>query len=95
MTHDPAAAYLFAENANESTEQFAQNANCPSDKALDDVLAAINAIPAVTVTDDMVERAVNAYGWKPGDNQMRMKAALVAALGAVNPPARKRRGPTS
>ena len=25
-----AAAHLFAENANESTEQFAQNANCPS-----------------------------------------------------------------
>ena len=24
------AAHLFAENANKSTEQFAQNANCPS-----------------------------------------------------------------
>ena len=24
-----AAAHLFAENANKSTEQFAQNANCP------------------------------------------------------------------
>ena len=31
MTHDPAAAaYSFAENAKESTEQFAQNANCPN-----------------------------------------------------------------
>ena len=43
-------------------------------------LAAINAIPAVTVTDEMVERVVNAYGWKLGDNQMRMKAALLAAF---------------
>ena len=50
-------------------------------QALDDALAAVKAIPAVTVTDDMVERGVNAYGWKPGDNQMRMKAALVATLG--------------
>jgi hypothetical protein len=31
MTHVPAAAaHLFAENANKSTKQFAQNANCPA-----------------------------------------------------------------
>jgi hypothetical protein len=46
-------------------------------------LAAINAIPAVTVTDDVVQRAIHAYQGHCGDLVFEdsMKVALVAALG--------------
>jgi hypothetical protein len=60
----------------------------------DAIIAAINAIPAVTVTDEMVERAAIAHwstgpvlAWDELDQHDRdflsnsMKAALVAALG--------------
>jgi hypothetical protein len=49
----------------------------------DAIIAAINAIPAVTVTDDVVQRAVHAYQGHCGDLVFEdsMKAALVAAFG--------------
>ena len=51
--------------------------------ALDDALAAINALPAVPVTDDMVERALIAYVGNAGGGRSianAMRAALEAAL---------------
>lgn len=51
--------------------------------AISRAVEAINAIPAVTVTDDMVERAVHAYQGHCGESVFEdsMRAALVAALG--------------
>jgi len=43
-----------------------------------DAIAAINALPAVIVTDEMVERALEAVGGNP--NRTAMRAALEAAL---------------
>jgi hypothetical protein len=49
----------------------------------DAIIAAINAIPAVTVTDDVVQRAVHAYQGHCGDLVFEdsIKVALVAAWG--------------
>lgn len=64
----------------------ADHESCIYDDGLDAALAAINAIPAVTVTDDMVERAAVAMGkddhpakWQ--DHLTNARAALLAALG--------------
>ena len=70
MTHVPAAAaHLFAENANKSTEQFAENANCPDLKGqimTDTVLrqGVIDAVrsvrPGTTCRGDAIIAAINA-----------------------------------
>lgn len=74
----------------------ADHESCIYNQALDEAIAAINVIPAVTVTDDMLERAL--VEWRKnlrlhttsddfGDPVFRstapeaMKAALFAALG--------------
>ena len=71
---------IAGERLNEDT---GSEGDAAYERALDDVLEAINAIPAVTVTDDVVQRAVHAYQGHCGDLVFEdsMKAALVAALG--------------
>jgi len=82
---------IAGERLNEDT---GSEGDAAYERALDDVLKAINAIPAVTVTDEMVERAAIAHwnigaelAWGELDQHDRdffikgMRAALVAALG--------------
>lgn len=61
--------------------------SCIYNQALDEAIAAINAIPAATVTDDMLERGcaamIDAYlrNSLPAWDKRIIKKALVAALG--------------
>lgn len=75
---DVLAAIEAAKSPGDTTYDICHNA------ALDEALAAINALPAVTVTDDMVSNAVRAYvayGKKGGKFMHEaMRLALEAAL---------------
>ena len=58
-----------------------ENGVCPC--CTQSTVEAINALPAVSVTDDMVERAVKAWSGirgSDGDIDAPMRAALIAAL---------------
>ena len=72
---------IAGERLNEDT---GSECDAAYERALDDVLKAINAIPAVTVTDEMCLNAGNAFhdALTAGLSAPEaMKAALVAALG--------------
>jgi hypothetical protein len=82
---------IAGERLNEDT---GSEGDAAYERALDDVLEAINAIPAVTVTDEMVERAAMTHwnigpelAWGELDQHDRdflikgMRTALVAAFG--------------
>lgn len=53
----PRQAVIDAITGERLNEDTGSEGDVAYENALDDVLAAINAIPAVTVTDEMVERA--------------------------------------